>query len=367
MEQKEITTHQMGVVLSLSIISLKVLIFPAVVGKISYNNCYISVFISLAIDFLFMMLIVYAMKKNPDKTFFEIMEDCFGKVVAKIVGFVLLLFFLGKGIMAIKELQNYFVQLLFQDIQWGLFVFPLIALLLYIMNKSFRTFARSVEFFYYAVIAGAILTVLLPLKDFKIFNLLPFMADGVKPVVSGSFLTSFQFGDFLVLLMCMGRFNYSKKTTKTVIKFTLFTDLFIMLFFIVFVALFGDTVLNQISAVSDVPLYSNLAYNNGRLEWISIIIWTIVLIFQAGLMLKCACMSTKYVFNIKNNLVVSFVVATIIFAVLLLLYLNFADAIKVVISVPFASCTFAFKIVLILMLLIASWRKNNEKHIKKSV
>lgn len=367
MEQKQITTHQMGVVLSLSIISLKVLIFPAVVGKIAYNNCYISVFISLLIDFLFMMLIAYVMKRNPDKTFFDVLENCFGKVVSKVVVAILTLFFVFKGIMAIKELQNYFVQLLFQDIQWELFVFPLIALLLYIMNKSFRTFARSVEFFYYAVIAGALLTLLLPLKDFKFYNLLPFVADGVKPVFSGSFLTSFQFGDFLVLLMCMGQFKYSKKTTKTVVKFALFTDLFIMLFFVVFVALFGDTVLNQISAVSDVPLYSNLAYNNGRLEWISIIIWTIVLIFQAGLMLKCACMSAKFVFNCKNDFVVSLVVAVAVFVALLLLYLNFSDALKIVISVPFATCTLVFKVLIIVMLLIASWSNNNEKHIKKSV
>jgi len=363
MKGKEITNHQMGVVLSLSIISLKVLIFPAVIGRYSLNNCYISVILSLLVDFLFILTIIYIMKKNQGLTLYEVLEKTFGKVVSKIICTLLTIFYILKAVIAIKELQNYFVQLLFQDIDWALFVFPLVALLLYIMNKSFRTFARSAEFFYYVVIAGAIVSVIVPLRDFKLYNLLPFMADGLKPIVKGSFLTTFQFGDFLVLLLCMGRFNYSKKSAHTIIKFTLLTDMVIVFFFLIFVALFGDTVLNQVLAVSDIPLYSNMAYNNGRLEWISIIIWTIVLIFQAGIMLLCACEMLQYVTQIKQRFWVSVIIMAIVFAFLLVLYLNLADALKIVCSVAFASTIFSFKLLIVLMLLIASWRKKDEKFV----
>ena len=114
METKQLSNHQVGVILSLSIISLKILIFPAVIGRYSLNNCYISVAISLLVDFLFVLLLLYVMKKNPNLTFFKILENKFGVVVAKITGVMLGLFFLLKSVMAIKELQNYFVQLLFQ-------------------------------------------------------------------------------------------------------------------------------------------------------------------------------------------------------------------------------------------------------------
>ena len=135
----------------------------------------------------------------------------------------------------------------------------------------------------------------------------------------------------------------------------------IVFFFLIFVALFGDTVLNQILAVSDVPLYSNMAYNNGRLEWISIIIWTIVLIFQAGIMLLCACEMLQYVTEIKQRFWVSVIIMAIVFAFLIVLYLNLADALKIVCSVAFASTIFSFKLLVVLMLLIASWRRKDEK------
>lgn len=362
MKEKQITNHQLGVVLSLSIISLKVLIFPAVVGSYALNDCYLSVFLSLCVDFMFVMLLVYVIKKNPNKTFYEVLEGSLGKVISKIIVSLLAVFFVFKALMSIKELQNYFVRFLFKDIQWSLFVFPLIALLIYIMNKSFRTFARSAEFFYYLVVAGAILSVLLPVRELKLYNLLPFMANGAKPIIGGSFFTTFQFGDFLVLLLCMGRFEYTKDTPKTIIKFTLITDLFIMLFFIIFVALFGDMVVNQGLAVSDVPLYSNMASNNGRLEWFSIVIWTIVLISQTGLMLVCTVECVEYVTSIKSRFWISVGVSVVIFLLLYAFYLNFADAIKIVCSAVFASSFMAFKVLTMLFLLIASrGRKQYEK------
>lgn len=363
MQSKQLSNHQIGVILSLSIVSLKVLIFPAVVGRYSSNNCYLSAFLSLTIDLLFILSILFVMKHSEGKTFFEVMEECFGKVISKIISTLLMLFFLFKAFVSIKELQNYFVQLLFEEIQWELFVLPLIALLLFIMNKSFRTFARSVEFFYYVIVAGAILSVVLPLRELRIFNLLPLLPNGVLPVLKGSFFTTFQFGDFIVLLLLMGRVKYTPKTAKTVIGFTVFTDLLILAFFIIFSALFGETVINQVLAVSDVPLYSNMAYNNGRLEWISIVIWTIVLIFQSGLLLLCSLETMQYVTGIKNRLIISLIISGIIFGLLLIFYLDFANALVIITSFVFSLSIFIFKILITLLLLIATWRNKHEKSV----
>lgn len=363
MKTKQLSNHQIGVILSLSIISLKVLIYPAVIGRYSFNNCYLSVILSLSVDFLAIACILFVIKHNPDKTFFEMMESCFGKVFSKIIGSLLMVFFLFKAFASIKELQNYFVQLLFEEIQWEYFVLPLIALLIFMMNKSFRTFARSVEFFYYFIVIGAVLSVALPLNDIKFFNLLPILPDGIAPIVRGSFLTTFQFGDYLVFFLLMGRVKYSKKTEKTILGFVIFTDLIIVLFFIIFSALFGETVVNQLLAVSDVPLYSNMAYNNGRLEWISIIIWTIVLIFQSGIMLLCSLETMQYVTTIKNRFVLSLMVSTVIFVLLLIFYLGFADALVIITSVAFSVSIFVFKLMLLILSLIATWRNKNEKSI----
>lgn len=200
-----LTNRQIGVIISLSIISLKLFIFPALVSTYSQNNSYLSVFISLAIEFIFILLILWVMKKHPEKSLFQILELKLGKLFPRLLAAVLAVFFLGKSLIAMKEIQNFLIQLLFEHISWWKFALPIIALLIYILNKSFRTFARSVQFFYMFIFVGATITLILPIQEVRFFNLFPIMGEGFLPIIKGSFHTCFHFIDFFVLLILMGR------------------------------------------------------------------------------------------------------------------------------------------------------------------
>jgi len=349
-----LTNRQIGVVISLSIISLKLFIFPSLLSTYSQNNSYISVFISLAIEFMFILLILWIMKKNPTKSLFEILESRLGKVFPKIIAAVLTIFFLGKALVATKEIQNFLVQLLFEHISWWKFALPLLVLIVYILNKSFRTFARSVQFFYLFIFAGATITLILPIQEVRFVNLLPIMADGFSPIIKGVFHTSFHFIDFFVLLILMGRVKYSKSTAKSVIKYTLFTYAFVLIFFIVYVGLFGTIVVNEGLLVSDIPLYSNFPATNGRLEWLSLIVWSIVLVYQASLMLMCARESLSYTTNIKNNSILTVIICISIGIALYMAYLDYAGILKFITSNAFNISLLSFIVVLMICLIICS-------------
>jgi len=348
----QLSSRQVGVLMSLSIISLKLFILPSEMSRYAGNNCYISVLISLIVEFLFILLILWVMKKNPDKSLFELLESKFGKWFPKIISCILMLYFLGKSFIAMKELQNFLVQLLFEHISWWKFVIPLIALILYILNKSLRTFARSLQFFYYFIIIGAVITLILPIKELEIVNLLPIFSDGIIPVLKGSFFTSFHFVDFLVLLILMGREKYTKKTAKSVIKYSLFTYLFIMVFFVFYVGLFGNILVSEGLLVSDIPLYSNYPSTNGRLEWLSMIVWTLVLIYQASLMLICARECFSYTTTLKNNSIISFIILIILAVLLYFAYLDYAGVIKVITTSTFNVILIAFMLLLAILLTI---------------
>jgi len=361
----ELTNRQMGVIVSLSIISLKLFIFPSLISYYALNDSYISVFISLMIEFLLILFVLWVMKRNPEKSLFEILESKFGKIIPMILAGIITIFFLSKALVAMKEIQNFLVQLLFEHIEWWKFSLPLIAILLYILNKSFRTFARSVQFFYVFIFVGATITLILPIEDFKFINLFPIMANGLSPVMNGVFHTTFHFIDFFVLLILMGRTRYSDQTSKTIIKYTLFTYLFVMLFFVIYVGLFGTIVVNEGLVVSDVPLYSNYPSTNGRLEWLSLIIWTIVLVCQSALMLICARESLSYTTSVKNNSILSVIICILLGVSLHIFYLNYALILKIIVSTPFNISLIAFTAVLSILLAICSIKRRNYAIINK--
>ena len=362
----QLTNRQVGMIISLSIISLKLFIFPSLVSGYAQNDCYMSVLISLAVEFVFILLVLWVMKSYPDKSLFEILESKLGKWFPKILTSILAIFFLGKSLVALKEVQNFLVQLLFEHITWWKFALPLLLLILYILNKSLRTFARSVQFFYWFIIAGATLTIILPLQEVRFINLLPFMANGFVPIIKGSFLTTFHFIDFFVLMIMMGRVKYSDSTAKSIIKYTIFTYIFILLYFIVYVGLFGTILVNEGLLVSDIPLYSNYPSTNGRLEWLSMIVWSIVLVYQSVLMLICARETISYTTGIKKHAWLSVGMCVIMGIILYVAYLNYAGIIKVISSVLFNISLLSFAVILLFFLLICTIGRSDIDEIKKN-
>ena len=362
----QLTNRQVGVLVSLSIISLKLFILPSLVSRYAGNNCYISVVFSMLIEFVFILLLLWIMKKNKGKSIFEILESKFGRIFPKILVGLLTIFFLGKSIVSMKELQNFLVQLLFEHITWWKFVIPLFGIVIYILNKSLRTFARSVQFFFWFLIVGASITLILPLQQIQLVNLLPIFNRGFLPIIEGSFFTSFHFVDFMVILIIMGRVKYTKETSKTIIKYSLITYVFILIYFIFYVGLFGNILVNEGLLVSDIPLYSNYPSTNGRLEWLSMIIWTMVLVYQSALMMICARECFSFTTSLKNNAIISIIISLIVAISLYLVYLNYAGIIKAITTAWFNSIILIFICVLVGCLIIASLGGKNETKIAKN-
>ena len=68
---------------------------PSIVAKFSYEDMWLSTLICLLLDFLTLIPIVIACKR-ANKNFFELLEDALGKVGAKIIAFLYLVYFFVK-------------------------------------------------------------------------------------------------------------------------------------------------------------------------------------------------------------------------------------------------------------------------------
>ena len=359
----KITAKQTSIILSISIISLKFLIFPAVISQNAQNNSYIAVFFSLLFDFLFFLIILYVMKKNSHQTFFEILESGFGKITSKILVIALGVYFFLKLIVTIKEMHNYLYELLFESFSWYYFIFPTIILIIYIVRCGEKGLARSMEFMFPILTILTIITILMPIKYIQFDNMLPIASDGILPIVNSTFKTNFAFGDYFVLCVLMGKLKYESKTTKKIIKYILITDLFVVFFYILLVCVFGNLAVNESLAVNDIPLYSNISSINGRLEWASTIIWSISLIFQAAILLYCCYSCVNYTFSFVSRNINMLVICVTLYLTLQYLYMSLALALKFVLSKPVVIYTLSIQVGLPILLLIAMFigRKKNEK------
>lgn len=333
--KKLINTNQLSRILFISMISIKLIAFPAISYKIAGNSSYIALIFSFTLDLLALIMFLSIMKKEPDITFDRLLQETFGKVITKIIYVLLFVYFFWKSVVILKQAHNYFLEVLFDDINWVYFIAPLLTLLGYIAYKNVRTIARTVEMFFLLILIGISLSMLLSLDRIDIANLFPIMPNNSIEVLHSIARCSFSFGDFLLLTIFMGKIDFGKKSMKKIYIYIIGAIFFVVQFYLLFVAIFGDTAISQNLALSELSLSSTRPATIGRLDWMTIIIWTITLILQAGILLYCGKICLEIVFHFKNSYTAITVIEILLLLVIVILYLSLEQTLRVVTSIPF--------------------------------
>lgn len=348
------TERQVGIAMFVSILSLKLLIYPALVARYAQNNAYLSVMLSFVIEFIFVLMTISGLKKNPDKTFKEIMENTYGKVVSKVVFVTLFAYFLSKCLLTMKECHNFFFVLLYDKLDWYYFIIPILVLGWFVLNRGLKSFSRTIEMCFVIIIIGTITSIFVSISRVDVDNFLPFLQDGFLPVGKATIVTNFSYGDYLILLLFAGNIKYEDKPAKKIYKYIFIANAVVILFHIVFVGVFGNVGVMQPLAVSDIPMQSQVPLDDGRLEWVNIIIWTVTLIVQILLMMLCSKNMLKNIFTVKNEFCYNVIIMALLIAGMYGLYFSLAKGVEIVISPYFYITSVIVQTLPIVLLLIAS-------------
>lgn len=349
--KKLLTTNQAGLIIILFTVALKLSVLPAILYDYSGSNSYIACLIALLFDLLFAVIILLVMKRLPNKDFFDLIKDTLSRPVAIIIYVLLFGYFFFKCLIALLELHDYFIVTLFEEINPVFFLITLALLLLYLFNKDLRNLGRVLQVVFWPMAIGLAFTLIYPVQDMELTNLLPLFQDGFYPIYRGISHTTFAFGDHIILLMLMGHIKYEKNTTKKLIFYIVNALLFILNFYVIFVGAFGETAVNQTLALGELPLHNPYPATIGRLEWLTIIIWSAILLIQGAMLGNFCCKCIKCVFNVSDIKIPAIATTLIISGSLVASYLQLSDVLKLVTSIPFVTISGSFHTLLVIILL----------------
>jgi len=352
MAEKTISSNQAALILILFTVGLKFSVLPAIMYDYAANNSYIVCLIALIFDFLGTLAVLLIMRKIPDKNFFQLIKETLSRPVAIIIYSLLAVFFIIKCMIAILELHDYFIATLFEELNPIFFIIVLMLLMLFLFNKNLRTFGRLLEMLFWPMALGLVFTLIYPSGDIELTNLLPLFQDGFYPIWNGIVHTSFAFGDYMILLILMGRIQYKKGSVKKILLYMYTMLSFIFNFYIIFVGTFGETAINQSLALSELPLHNPYPSTIGKLEWLTIIIWTAILTIEAGLLGKSATLCIGHIFNNDKPKVPSFITISILLVLYILCYLRLETAIQIATDGLVVTIASLFQLFLVIILYV---------------
>lgn len=359
--EKTISSNQASLILSIFTIALKLSALPTIMFTYSGNDCYVACAIALAIDFICTIIIVNIMHKHPDHTFHQFLKEGIGKIATIIIEVVLLIYFLMKVVIVIQELHDYFIATLFEELNPILFIVVISLLLFFCSTKNFRTIGRVAQMIFWPTLIGVTFTLIFPIEDIQVEKLLPILEQGPHLIYKSIARTTFAFGDFMILLPLMGQVALHRKSKKQILIYMFSTINFILNFFVVFVGSFGKYAMSQTLALGELPLHNSTPATIGKLEWLTIIVWTIILLVDI-IILVIACREVfDNIFTTCGKKRSSIIISSAITIIAALTYLRLETIIEIAITPAFSSISGGIQLLLVILLVVCNARLNSKQ------
>lgn len=297
--KKELTVSQAIIMVSLSVLSLKFILLPSLLATTAKQDLWITALVIFVSELVTYYFLLQMWQKNPDKTFFQVIEEGMGKAVKNICAIIAMVYYMGKTLLAVFETQSFVDNALYQNYNWLSYIIPLALFMVYMASKDFKIFGRMVQALLFVFILGCVTSIVLPIFEVDFSNILPILSNGISPIYKCVLKYNFWFGEFLVFIMMMGRIKLEKHmTSKFLISYAV-TGIFVIIFLITYYSLFKTTAGLHRIAISDMGHFLP-QYNHFRVDWISDVIWTTAEIFQSAVGLYLIKLTFTEIFPDKS-------------------------------------------------------------------
>ena len=272
---------------------------PSIVAKFSYEDMWLSTLICLLLDFITLIPIVIACKR-ANKNFFELLEDVLGKVGAKIVAFLYLVYFFVKAILPINEQKDYIEFTLYTLKPTVFYFLPLFLLAFYLCFKKLRVYGRLADILWLVTLNGVITLIALSIPNADFSAILPIGARGFSNIFKGSFSAFNWFNDSLFLMFFIGDFEYDKKAGLKIFLSFILGAIMVIIFMITFYSIFTSISFRQRFALTEMSKYTTVISNLGRFDYIGIFMILFSNIFALCLPFYFSSRLLNYLFSIKK-------------------------------------------------------------------
>ncbi|MDD7157545.1 MAG: GerAB/ArcD/ProY family transporter [Firmicutes bacterium] len=315
-ERPMITSRQFIILAFIGGMVIKGLMLPSLLMRISGKDGLFVLAFYFAIEILNLALISVLVVKYPEKTFFNMLEECFGKVGSRILCVLILIATTIKYTLNLSEVKAFFTLEMFSAFNWTVMIIPLVALTAVISVKSLRVLGRTAEIFFPFILAGILFLSLILFREVPLENVLPLGEGGIKPIADGIAEFPIWFGDVIVTGVALGNVKKEKGTVLKCVLMRVFAAVMIISFSVVLFATYGNIVplVKYGHNITSLTQYNLGSQQYGRFDLIIYAIWVSGVFIKMAMNAYLATRCAAFALNVKNYKYVSAALAVLVFA-----------------------------------------------------
>lgn len=294
--KKQLTIRQICFFIIAFLPVSKLFMMPSVVAKFAKEDMWISIFINLALDFLTIVALTYTCKKS-NMTFFEMLENAFGKTASKVILFFYFLLFFLKAIIPIDEQRDYIELTLYTLVPNVFYFLPFFIVAFFLCMKNLRAIGRLADLLWLVTLIGFCLLILLSFSNADFQAILPIGAQGFSNIIKGAYSSFIWFSDAVYFLFFIGQFEYKKRDNLKIFCSYAVHAVMVLLFAIIFYSIFTSIAFRQRFALTEISKYTTVINNIGRLDFVGIFLILLSNLFSLSLPLYFCVKLLNHIFN----------------------------------------------------------------------
>lgn len=283
---KTVISNRQGICLIILFMSGSSLVLSS--AKEAERDIWIAVIMGLVIAFLIVAMYSRILLKFPNKNLYEIIVSVFGRVLGSVINLIFIFYTLYLGALVLVNFSMFIGVVGLEYTPQKVVAFTIIILVIYGVKKGIEVLGRWSEFFARIIYPIIIIVTLLMLIMVDVNNFKPILANGIKPVLEGTFsIVTFPFAEIIVFTLIFNSKSISgtKNIYRTFLSGFLLGGILVSIISVVSFVALGPYAYNS----SYFPIYSAVSRINIKdiLQRIEIIIAVTFLI--GGFIKLCVC------------------------------------------------------------------------------
>lgn len=318
---KKISVRQIIIFYFIYSFAIKFLMLPHFLSGEAGRDAWIAAGLGALVELCVLWLVLLVMSADREEDVYSGLRSPFlGKPVLVFMS----AFFLVQTLITLSHTNYLLANTLYENLNIHMLIIPMLVLGIFFCYSKTRAVLRSGEIFYILIIVSVSLAVIPSLWKIDIGETLPVLAKGLKPVFRTFYNNLIYFEAAFVLLMFKGEVDIKQRfKCKFMLCASIGAVLFVVFIFF-FYSLFGPLASSRALGVADVAGQNSYLSQGGRLEWIIVCVWLLLLALRFGVLFYCCFAAVRYVIPVKKfqPAMIVFPMAIGIYALFLLISLN---------------------------------------------
>ena len=333
MKRKELINAWQMMILFISFqVGSAIMYVPGPLISIAKNNAWLSVLIASGIGFLLLTIVLALYHKFPQFTFIEYSRHLIGNRLTILLSIPFIIMILLMLCLILIDIKSFFTSSMMTQTPDYIFYSIILLNVVLTARAGIEVMARIFTLYLMIMYGSTILILLLSIPFYQPENLLPVLTNGFKPITHGTYMLLFPFGELILLHMLLPFLKKSSKPTihKRLYWVHLFNTVTLLVVIIVTIMVLGRIAEERSYSLFQIARLIEIGDFIERLESIIGLSITLGTFMKATIVMFILNLALTQLLKIKNDRVLFFPLALVVFLLSSTMFHHEAEQIKTV-------------------------------------